>query len=402
MKTSNFKTELLAPAGDLEKGYVALDYGADAIFLGAKSYSLRAHASNFDFDHIKEIVDYAHSKNKKVYLVTNIICHNVFIKPALDFIGKLVDCNPDGFITADPFIVNLLNKNFPDKEIHISTQQSICNSKSALFWKKNKAKRVVLAREVTYEELKMMMENLKKSIEIEVFIHGAVCISYSGRCTMSNNFSLRDANTGGCAQSCRWKYLVENKDIKNKNKYFTMSAKDMVQINNIDKLIDLGIESFKIEGRMKSLHYIATVVNAYRKAIDEYYDNSLNNLKELKDELDNAANRLTDTAWFFSNPDSEKMLYHDVEKKVNQNYAFIFKSKLIDGFYEIVTKNKIAVGDKIEIIGPNLKNKIQTKILALKNKDHIDILVCSTPMSKIYCQLDTNVELDYPNIARLI
>lgn len=402
MKTNNFKTELLAPAGDLEKGYIALDYGADAIFLGAKSYSLRAHASNFDFSDIKQIIDYAHSKNKKVYLVTNIICHNTFIKPALDFMKKLVECNPDGFITADPFIVNLLHKNFPNKEIHISTQQSVCNSKSALFWKRNNATRVVLAREVTYNELKLMLENLNKQIEVEIFIHGAVCISYSGRCTMSNNFSLRDANTGGCAQSCRWKYVIENEDIKNKSKYFTMSAKDMVQINNISKLLDLGIESFKIEGRMKSLHYIATVVNAYRKAIDEYYDNSLDNLDELKEELDNAANRATDIAWFNPEPGPEKMLYHDVEKVVNQNYAFIFKSNNQNGYYQIMTKNKISVGDNIEIIGPNLKNKIKTKIIALKNNDHVSISVCPTPMSLIYCKLDTNENLDYPNIARLI
>lgn len=401
MKTSNIKTELLAPAGDLERAYIALDYGADAIFLGGKAFSLRAHASNFDISDIDQIIKYAHSKNKKVYIVTNIICHNPFIKSAYEYIKKLVDCNPDGFITADPFLVSLINKNFPNAEIHISTQQSICNSKAALFWKRNNVKRIVLAREVTYEELKQLMDNLKQEIEVEIFIHGAVCISYSGRCTMSNNFSLRDANTGGCAQSCRWKYLVENNDIYKKDKYFTMSAKDMSQITNIEELLKLNIASFKIEGRMKSLHYVATVVNSYRKVIDNYYNNLNLEINKNNEELSKAANRETDTAWFDSEPNKNKMLYHDVEKKVNQNYAFIIKDKEND-YYKVITKNKISINDKIEIIGPNLNETIKTKIIAMKNSDNIDISVCPTPMSIIYLKFDSECEFTYPDIARLI
>lgn len=401
MKTSSFRTELLAPAGDLQKAYIALDYGADAVFLGAKAYSLRAHASNFEIEDIEKIIAYAHSKNKKVYIVTNIICHNALVKSAHDFISKLVTCNPDGFITADPFIVNLIAKNFPGKEIHISTQQSVCNSKAALFWKRNHAKRVVLAREVTYNELELMVKSLNKAIEIEVFIHGAVCISYSGRCTMSNNFSLRDANTGGCAQSCRWKYTVENDDITNKSKYFTMSAKDMVQIDNIVKLLDLEVDSFKIEGRMKSLHYIATVVNAYRKALDRYYSNQPMQLQTISNELAKAANRETDTAWFESDPGSEKMLYHDEEKKVTQNYAFIVQQRL-DNSYKIITKNKLCVGDEIEIIGPNLAQPIKTKIISMQNEDKVNLQVCPTPMSVLYLQFDQDVDLNYPDIGRII
>lgn len=403
MKTSNeFRTELLAPAGDIEKGYIALDYGADAIFLGAKAYSLRAHASNFEIDDIDKITKYAHSKNKKVYLVTNIICHNAFIKSAKEFIAKLVACDPDGFITADPFIVQLLAKEFPHKSIHISTQQSVCNSKAALFWKRNHAERVVLAREVTYDELKLLLENLNHQIEIEVFIHGAVCISYSGRCTMSNNFSLRDANTGGCAQSCRWKYTVENPDVTNKSKYFTMSAKDMVQINNIEKLLELKIDSFKIEGRMKSLHYIATVVNSYRHALDNYYHHNPLKLQEIASELSKAANRETDTAWFDPHPGTDKMLYHDEEKKVTQNYAFIVQAKANDQYYEVINKNKICVEDTIEIISPRYNTPIRTKIIGMKNVEHFNIKSCPTPMSKLYLQFDKEINLDYPDIGRII
>lgn len=401
MKISNFKTELLAPAGDLERAYIALDYGADAIFLGGKAYSLRAHASNFEINDIAKIVEYAHSKNKKVYVVTNIICHNPFIKSAFEYIKKLVDCKPDGFITADPFLVTLINKNFPNAEIHISTQQSVCNSKSALFWKRNNVNRVVLAREVTYEELRQLMINLNNAVEVEIFIHGAVCISYSGRCTMSNNFSLRDANIGGCAQSCRWKYLIENNNINKKDKYFTMSAKDMTQISNVDKLLDLNITSFKIEGRMKSLHYVATVVNSYRKVIDNYYNCQDLDIDKNAKELSKAANRETDIAWFNPNPNKNKMLYHDEEKKVNQNYAFIIKNKVND-YYKVITKNKILINDYIEIIGPSLKFAVKTKIIAMKNSDNVDISVCSTPMSIVYLKFDSNQEFDYPDIARLI
>ena len=400
MKIFN-QTELLAPAGDLQKGYIALDYGADAIFLGAKSYSLRAHASNFEINDIKKIIEYAHSKNKKVYLVTNIICHNALITSAYDFIKKLVECKPDGFITADPFIVNLLKNDFQQKNIHISTQQSICNSKAALFWKRNGANRIVLAREVSYKELKLLLQNLDKQIEIEVFIHGAVCISYSGRCTMSNNFSLRDANVGGCAQSCRWKYKIENPEIIHKDKYFTMSAKDMVQINNISELLDLGIASFKIEGRMKSLHYIATVVNTYRKVIDNYYKKNKINFDILKAEIENAANRETSSAWYFGSPDKNKMLYHDEQKVVNQNYAFIIKNRNND-LYEIETKNKIVLNQAIEIISPNLVEPLKTKIISMQNINNELISVCPTPMSTLFIKIDSNVLLDYPAIGRII
>lgn len=402
MKTNNeFRTELLAPAGDLEKAIIALDYGADAVFLGAKSYSLRAHASNFDIEDIKYVVDYSHQRNKKVYLVTNILCHNALLKAAPDFMNQLVACNPDGFITADPYIVNILRKNHPEKEIHISTQQSVCNSKAALFWKRNKATRVVLAREVTYAELKQLMTNLNHAIEIEIFIHGAVCISYSGRCMMSNNFSLRDANVGGCAQSCRWKYVVENNDVKNKSKLFTMSAKDMAQMCNIQELLELDIASFKIEGRMKSIHYVATVVNAYRKAMDRYYNHQPLELNDLEQELAKTANRPTDTAWMDGNPGYDKMLYHDEERRLVQNYVFVIQKKLDDGFYEIITKNHLDQNNELEIIGPS-HNNVKTKILIMQDKNRLPINICPTPMSKIYVKLDTDVSLDYPDIARIV
>ena len=384
--------ELLAPAGDLEKAYFALEYGADAIFLGAKAYSLRAHASNFEIKDIKEIVDYAHSINKKVYIVTNIICHNSLLKSANDFIDKLVSIQPDGFITADPFLIKMLNEK--KQVIHVSTQQSICNSKSAMFWKRNGATRVVLAREVSFDEMELLIKNLKNQIEVEVFIHGAVCISYSGRCMMSNNFSLRDANIGGCAQSCRWVYEVKNPEIKNKSKFFTMSAKDMIQIEYIDKLLEIGVASFKIEGRMKSLHYIATVVKAYRQYIDKHqqYQISYN-------ELLNAANRPVDTAFMDGDANYDKMLYHDEIKKLRQNFVFIINKKIDDYTYEILVKNHFKIDDNFEILRQNDKN-INIKIEKMWDCEKQELFSCITPMQVVIIKTNCN-ELYKKNIGRI-
>jgi putative protease len=197
------RVELLAPAGDLNRGIIALDFGADAIYFGAQQYSLRARASNFTPDNIREISEYAHSKNKHIYLVANILCHEPMLPGFKPFLDNVMKYKPDAFISSDPFIISSIHKNYPEAQIHVSTQQSITNSKGALFFKKNGATRVILSREVSYDELKQMTKALNGAIEVETFVHGAVCIAYSGRCMLSNNFCFRDANIGGCAQSCR-------------------------------------------------------------------------------------------------------------------------------------------------------------------------------------------------------
>jgi putative protease len=197
------KVELLAPAGDLSRGKIALDFGADAIYFGGKQYSLRSRASNFDLEQIEEICNYAHERNKKCFLVTNIVCHNSMIKGFKNYLNSIMGFKPNAFICSDPYIIKTIHENYPQAQIHVSTQQSICNSKSALFFARNGATRVVLAREVSHKEEKMLIENVKGKVEIESFVHGAVCIAYSGRCMLSNNFCYRDANNGGCAQSCR-------------------------------------------------------------------------------------------------------------------------------------------------------------------------------------------------------
>ncbi|MGL4617283.1 MAG: U32 family peptidase C-terminal domain-containing protein, partial [Mycoplasmoidaceae bacterium] len=282
--------------------------------------------------------------------------------------------------------------------IHISTQQSISNSKSALFWKRNNAERVVLAREVDYNNLEKIVYNTKGLIEIEYFIHGAVCISYSGRCTMSNNFSYRDSNVGGCAHSCRWNYKVNNnkKEIEN----FTMSAKDMNLIEDLNRLLKLDIASFKIEGRMKSVHYIATIVSSYKKAIDEFMQN--NQINELYvNETRKAENRLTSNAYFDGNADYSKMLYSSDEKKVNQNFVFIVDEVLSNDYYLITSKNNFNKKCNFECISYNHEN-FKFNISEIINEDGFNIDTVVSPMKKYKIKINGDNKLSYLDIIRIM
>ena len=361
----NNKTELLSPAGDNFKAKIALEYGADAIYFGGKQYSLRARASNFDFDDIKSTIQLAHKMNKKVYIVTNILCHNVHLKNAKNFFNEVLKYKPDGFICADPYIVELIRKLDKSVEIHISTQQSITNSKAALFWKRNNASRIVLAREVEYENLKPLVNNVAKDIDIEYFIHGAVCIGYSGRCMLSNNYCLRDANIGGCAQSCRWEYKLYD-EVKDYANNFSMSAKDMSQIPNLEKILMLQIADI------------------------DYY------LKE----VENVANRETNTAWFGGLPNEKFMIDSSVQKRVYQNYAFIVNKKLSANKFEIISKNCFIKDSEFEAIGKNHK-KISFKIKTIYDKDNNSIDIVNQPMQTLIIVTDQDLNLDINDICRI-
>lgn len=385
----NNKHELLMPAGNIEKAMYAFEYGADAIYIGPKAYSLRARSSNFDFAEIKEITAYAHKINKKVYVVLNIICHCAHLNGFEYFFKKINEIGVDAAIVADPFIVSKIKEINPDFEIHISTQQSVCNSKAVKFWQDNNATRVVLGREVSYSELKALMSVIKDSIEIEYFIHGAVCISYSGRCMMSNYFSARDANVGGCAQSCRWNYNILNYDTN--NKFFTMSAKDMSLFDDMKELIELGISSYKVEGRMKSLHYVSTIAACYRNLIDNLINNKFYDHSYYKEQLLKAENRLTDNAWFDKNPNHNKMLYFELERDLNQIYSFTFVEKIDDYNFVIQSKNYFTKEDQFELLMPNLNN-IVFSINSIVDKNNNSIDVVKTPMG-IYT-IKTNIKLD--------
>ena len=262
------KVELLAPAGDLERLKLAFHYGADACYLGGKYFSLRANAKNFSIEDLKVAAEYAHSLNKKIYVTVNIIFHNEDLEGLIDYLKKLAEIKVDAVIVSDLAVVNIINENNIDLEVHLSTQASTLNSYAAKFWKNLGVKRIVLAREASKEDIKAIKE--KTGLDLEVFIHGAMCTSISGRCVLSNYATNRDSNRGGCAQVCRWMF-----DIDGSNNTFMMMPKDLCMAYYLKDLIDLGANSFKVEGRMRSIYYVASIIMTYRELIDKIYDNTL-------------------------------------------------------------------------------------------------------------------------------
>ncbi len=303
------KYELLAPAGDLEKLKVAILYGANAVFIGGRELSLRSRASNFTLDDIKEACDFAHAHNAKIHVTCNIVMHNCDTSNVLNYLKNLEACGVDAVIASSIYILKLV-KEHTKMEAHVSTQASCSNKEAVDFYTNLDVDRVVLARELSLDEIDEIIKSSK--VEIECFIHGGMCVSYSGRCMLSNNMTNRDANRGGCAHSCRWNYdLIHNNTVLNPSgDYFAMSSKDLCAITAIPKMIDSGVNSFKIEGRMKSLHYIATVVNAYRRIIDEYLETGkVLDYNKYTDAISKAENRLTSTGFLFNQPTIEQQLY---------------------------------------------------------------------------------------------
>lgn len=303
------KFELLAPAGDLERLKVAILYGADAVFIGGEKFSLRSRASNFTLDDIKEGCDFAHKHNAKIHVTCNIVMHNKDTQGLVEYLKSLEACGVDCIIASSLYILRMV-KEHTKMDAHVSTQQTTSNQEAVDFYTKFGCDRVVLAREMSIDEIEVIKKSSK--IDLEVFIHGGMCVSYSGRCMLSNNMTNRDANRGGCAHSCRWCYdLIDNNEVKNpKGDFFAMSSKDLCAIRAIPKLMDLGINSFKIEGRMKSLHYIATVVNSYRRIIDEYESTGkVLNFEVYEEAIRKAENRLTSTGFLFNLPSINEQLY---------------------------------------------------------------------------------------------
>lgn len=372
------RIELLAPAGDLFRGKIGLEYGADAVYFGTKQYSLRARASNFSIEDAAKMIEFAHTHHKKAYLVVNILCHNVHLTNLVDFIKEVDMLHPDGYIVADPAVVSVILSINPKAIIHISTQQSVTNSKAAMFWKRNGASRIILSRELSYSELKLLSHNVHHLIELEMFIHGAVCIAYSGRCMLSNNFCRRDANIGGCAQSCRWLYKIST-DKKKYRPYFSMSAKDMCLLPELFKLMQLDITSFKIEGRMKTEHYLATVCKVYRTYLDQANQKNHNSLgNKLKKELNLVANRDTELAWLNGCPTTKAMIRSEKPKQVTQNYAFIVNKKINNQTFEILSKNYFTIENNFEWMTKSDKN-INFRITSIINDKDESLKIVNVP-----------------------
>lgn len=355
------KIELLAPAGNLEKLKIAILYGADAVFIGGKEFSLRARASNFSIDDIKEAVIFAKEHNAKVYVTTNIIAHNENLTNLEAYLIDLYNAGVDAIICADPFVIETAKKIVPNLEIHLSTQQSTTNSEAINFWYYEGVKRVVLARELSLDEIKKVCNNSLS--DVEVFIHGGMCVSYSGRCTLSNNMTDRDANRGGCAHSCRWNYKLYNKNdelISDENGYFNLSSKDLMALRFIPDLIKCGVDSLKIEGRMKSIHYIATVVGTYRKLINDYYNNPedfiLSNV--YFEEIAKAENRLTAEGSLGGKTTENEQLYNVRTEKPTQEFiALVLDYDINTKLATIEQRNYFTKGEEIEVYRPNFKHE---------------------------------------------
>lgn len=349
------RPELLAPAGDLERLKYAIMYGADAVYIGGPLLGLRANAINFSFEDIKEGCKFAHKLNKKVHVTVNIVLHNKELKEVREYLKKLEECDVDAIIASDLTVIKEALDN-TKLDVHLSTQASTMNFETAKFYKELGVKRIVLAREMTREEIKEIKD--KVDIDIECFIHGAMCAGISGRCALSNLFTLRDANRGGCAQICRWDFdlLSQDKKLITAEKPFTFCAKDLSMLDYIPDMIDLGITSFKIEGRMRSVYYIATVVNTYRKVIDRYLLDKDNYQKDINDEkiLNRCANR-DSIAQFYNKANDKTCSYYNGRVEIsNQDFLGIildYDSKT--NLATIEERNYFKKGDIVEIFGPN-------------------------------------------------
>ena len=349
------KPELLAPAGDLERLKWAFRYGADAVYLGGDLFSLRANANNFTLEEINEGVNFAHKLNKKVYVTVNIVLHNEELETIKDYLIELDKIGVDAIIISDPSIIELAST-YTNLEIHLSTQACTLNYEAVEFWKSQGVTRIVLGREVTKEEIIEIKKHV--DIEIECFIHGAMCASYSGRCVLSNFLTARDSNRGGCSQICRWDFdLLNSNDEKLEGeKDFTFCTKDLSLLKYIPDMIDIGVNSFKIEGRMRSLYYVSTIVNIYRKVIDEYLfdkDNYKYN-KEYETILRNCANRDSVTQ-FFNGVNDETCQYYNGRVEVsNQDFlGIILDYDKENGLATVEQRNYFKIGDEVEIFGPN-------------------------------------------------
>lgn len=358
------KMELLAPAGDLEKLKIAVIYGADAVYFGGEFFSLRAGAGNLNIDEIREGVAFAHEHGAKAYMTLNIFAHNDDIEPLCAYLEKIKEIPIDAFIISDPGVIMLVREIIPQAEIHLSTQANMTNYVTAKFWEAQGVKRIVIARELTFSEIKKLRSEMPESMELEAFVHGAMCISYSGRCLLSNFMIERDANRGMCAHPCRWKYTLMEE--KRPGEYFPieeddrgtyiLNSRDLCMIEHIPELVEAGIMSAKIEGRMKSIFYVATIVSAYRRAIDEYYRDPENYKfnPEWLSELKKVSHREFTTGFYFDKPTNKDQNYQT--SAYTRDYSFTGLVRSYDhktGYAVVEQRNKMSIGEEIEVFGPN-------------------------------------------------
>jgi len=385
------KPELLAPAGDLERLKIAILYGADAVYVGGPSLGLRANAINFTFEELVEGCNFAHAHNARVHVTVNIALHNKEIEQVRDYLTKLEQIGVDAIIVSDPAIVRLAKEN-TNLEIHLSTQQSTINKVACKYWANEGVKRIVLGREASCEDIKDIIENV--DVDIECFIHGAMCASYSGRCVLSNFLTARDSNRGGCSQICRWDFdLYGDKGIVKGEKDFTFCTKDLSMLQVLPEMIEMGISSFKIEGRMRSIYYVATIVNIYRRAIDEYWCDKENykyneNYEKI---LNNCANRESTVQFFLKDADVTTQYYNGREELSNQDFLGLVLD--YDEETKMVTleqRNYFKVGDVVEIFGRHT-DTISFTINEIYDENNNPIDIVRHPKQVISFKLENKV-----------
>lgn len=392
------KPELLVPASSLEVLKTAVRYGADAVYIGGEVFGLRAKAKNFSLEEMKEGVEFAHRYNVKVYVTANILAHNSDIEPVKAYFNDLKEAKPDALIIADPAIFTIAKEMLPDMELHISTQANNTNYGTYNFWHSLGAKRVVSARELSISEIKDIRNHIPDDLEIETFVHGAMCISYSGRCLLSSFMAGRDANKGACTHPCRWKYAVVEESRpgqympveENERGTYIFNSKDLCMIDHIPELVDAGIDSFKIEGRMKTALYVATVARTYRMAIDDYFENPKKyeeNIPKYKTLISQCTYRQYTTGFFFGKPDETTQIYDCNVYERDYVYLGISGEPLEDGSFVIEQKNKFCVGDKIEIMKADGRD-IEANVISITDQDGVAMESCPHPKQIITIKLD--------------
>lgn len=397
IKMRREKPELLVPASSLEVLKTAVIFGADAVYIGGEAFGLRAKAKNFSMEDMAAGIAFAHEHGVKVYVTANILAHNDDLEGARAYFNELKEMKPDALIISDPGMFMIAKEVCPEIEIHISTQANNTNYQTYLFWWQQGARRVVSARELSLKEIAEIRKHIPDEMEIESFIHGAMCISYSGRCLLSNYFTGRDANQGACTHPCRWKYaVVEEKRpgeylpvYENERGTYIFNSKDLCMIEHIPELIDSGIDSFKIEGRMKTALYVATVARTYRKAIDDYLESPelyRENMDWYLDQISNCTYRQFTTGFFFGKPDESAQIYDNNTYVKEYTYLGIIGECTADGLYRIEQRNKFSVGEQIEIMKPDGRN-IPVVVRRIVDEEGQEMQSAPHPKQVLYIEL---------------
>lgn len=393
--------ELLIPASSLEVLKTAVVFGADAVYIGGEAFGLRAKAKNFTMQEMQEGIAFAHAHDVKVYVTANILAHNEDLPGVKAYFEELKAIKPDGLIIADPGIFEIAKEVCPEIERHVSTQANNTNYRTYQFWHKQGASRVVAARELSLKEIKELRENIPEDLEIEAFVHGAMCMSYSGRCLLSNYFTGRDANRGACTHPCRWKYAVVEETrpgeympvYENERGTYIFNSKDLCMIEYIPELLGAGIDSLKVEGRMKTALYVATVARTYRKAIDDYQrDKKLyeQNMPWYLEQISNCTYRQFTTGFFFGKPDENTQIYDSNTYVKEYTYLGIVE-EIREGRVRIEQRNKFSVGEKIEIMKPDGRN-IETTVKRIINVDGEEQNSAPHPKQTLFVELDGEAE----------